>query len=765
MHSTHRLALVCLAFAVAAVGCQPEATGSAQLAVSMGQALASSASVTRVTVTSSGPGIPSVTTELTQTGTVWSGVILNIPAGAQRTFLARAFDAGNAPLFEGTASGVTITANQTSLVALTLQELNPPPPFSNEGPVIQSISATATTVQTGGSLTVQSVAQDPNVGDTLSYLWTASAGSFANPTHPSSSWTAPATAGLVTLTLAVSDNRGALSSVSLSVNVVSGTGDGTAVLDVRFNAWPSVSALTASATRLDAGQSTTVVATASDSDGDTLSYQWAATCAGSWTNASSRTASFSPSALPGGTCNNCQLTVTVSDGRGGQTRGTVGLCVTPTLATRFPPSIVRASQSSLSAQPSQTLAFEVTASDPQNSALTFSWGASGGTLGSAQSASNTSRVSWTAPACAPPTSAISITATVTNAHGLSATRAFTVTGLPACSAWAPAASMASTRYLFTTTRLANGQVLAVGGVSSTGAELASAELYTPATDTWTPTGSMPSPRANHSATLLPNGKVLVTGGGWSGPILATAVLYDPATGSWSTANPMATARYGHTATLLPSGKVLVAGGRANSLFFASAELYDPTTGAWTPTGAMAASRQDATATLLPNGKVLVAGGQGDTGTQVTAELYDPATGAWTPASYLGGPRMGAAAALLPTGEVLVTGGFGGDILAATELYNPTTNRWRWAVPMSSPRINHTMTLLSDGRVLVSGGHSGSTVLATAQVYDPTTGLWSSAGSMSAPRWWGMATLLDDGRVLVAGGSTVTMIASAELYTP
>ena len=196
MHSTQRLALLCLALTLALplVGCQGEATGSAQLAVSVGQGLSSAASVTRVTVTSSGPGIPSVTTELTRAGEVSTGVISSLPAGTQRSFLARAFDGGDNPLFEGSSSGVTITANQTTLVALTLQEVNPPPPFSNEGPIIQSVSATPTTVQTGGFVTVQSTAQDPNVGDTLSYSWTASAGSFANPTHPGSSWTAPATA-------------------------------------------------------------------------------------------------------------------------------------------------------------------------------------------------------------------------------------------------------------------------------------------------------------------------------------------------------------------------------------------------------------------------------------------------------------------------------------------------------------------------------------------------------------------------------------------
>jgi len=765
MHSTQRLTLVCLAFALALAGCQEEPTGTVQLAASLEQGLASAASVTRVTVTSSGPGIPSVTTELTRTGGVWTAVIGNIPAGSQRTFLARAFDAGNTLLFEGASPGVTITANQTTLVALTLQELNPPPPFSNEGPIIESVSATPTTIQTGGLISVQSTARDPNVGDTLTYAWTASAGTFSNPTHPGSSWTAPATPGVVTLTLTVSDNRGASSSVSLAVNVVSGSGDGSAVLDVHFNSWPRVSALSASATRLDPGQSTTVAANASDSDGDALSYQWAATCAGSWTSASSRTASFSPSVLPAGACNNCQLTVTVSDGRGGQTTGSVALCVSTTTASRFPPTLIRAYQSALTAQPAQALAFEVTASDPQSSSLTFSWSASAGTVGTAQGSADTSRVSWTAPACASPTSPASITATITNAHGLSATRVFTVAGLPACTSWAPTASMAVARYLFTATLLPSGKVLAVGGVGSMGRSIMTVELYDPATGSWAPTGSLPSPRGVHTATLLPNGKVLVAGGGYEGPILETAVLYEPATGSWASASPMAFARFGHSATLLPSGKVLIAGGRDGTQALAASELYDPATGAWIPTGSMATPRRGHTATLLPSGKVLVAGGQGNAGTLSSAELYDPASGTWTPAGSMRSMRLEASETLLPNGKVLVTGGLVSGSVATAELYDPATNAWAWTSPMASPRFGHTSTLLPTGKVLISAGNAWSHVLDAAQLYDPATGTWSSAGSLAGARYLGTATLLNDGRVLVAGGSNGTLISSAELYTP
>ncbi|AKJ02383.1 hypothetical protein ATI61_108230 [Archangium gephyra] len=64
------------------------------------------------------------------------------------------------------------------------------------------------------------------------------------------------------------------------VNVTSGKGD-TAV-NAALNTWPQVGNLSASATALEVNESTTVSATASNNDGDTLAYSWAASCPGTW---------------------------------------------------------------------------------------------------------------------------------------------------------------------------------------------------------------------------------------------------------------------------------------------------------------------------------------------------------------------------------------------------------------------------------------------------------------------------------------------------
>jgi hypothetical protein len=737
-------------------------TGLAQFAVSAPLAL--SASISRVSVTASAADFSSVSVELVSSNGSWGGVLGNIPVGTNRSFLAQAFDSSNTLLFQGSASGVSIAAGQTSLVAITLQQLAPVPPYSNEAPLIDSLVASATSVQPGASLSLTAEVHDPNTGDTLSLAWTASGGSFSVPTAAATTWTAPSSIGVQTLTLTVTDSQGAAVSVSLAVNVASGSATtGNATFDLSFNRWPVVSRVSASLNRLDAGQSTSLSAIGSDADGDALSYQWTASCPGTWTNASSSSASFVPSSVPASACNNCRLTLTVQDGRGGQATGSLNLCIASASIERFAPLFTNSYQSSASVSPGQTVSFDVTAMDPQSSSLAFTWSANTGSLATAQSTAATSSVVWTAPSCLQPGVTPSVTATVTNAFGLSASRSSPLSGLPACvAAWSSAGSMSTGREEFTATLLPSGKVLVAGGLSSSIA-LASAELYDPATHSWASAGSMAASRYAQTATLLPSGKVLILGGRFSSTgYRAQAELYDPATHSWASAAPMASARGYHTATLLSSGKVLVTGG-VSSTALSSSELYDPATNSWAPATALATARYGHTATLLPSGKVLVAGGYHG-GFPSSAELYDPATHSWSSAGSLAVARGAHTATLLSSGKVLIAGGYNGSYLSPAELYDPATNSWSSASSLAVARRNPTAILLSSGKVLVSGGYNG-TYLSSAELYDPATHSWSSTAPMASGRQFHAATLLSSGKVLAAGGTQGSALSSAELYTP
>ena len=63
-------------------------------------------------------------------------------------------------------------------------------------------------------------------------------------------------------------------------------------------------------------------------------------------------------------------------------------------------------------------------------------------------------------------------------------------------------SLKTARDLDTATLLSNGNVLITGGVGTSGAALASSELYTPASGTFVATGAMNQARSAFAAALL-----------------------------------------------------------------------------------------------------------------------------------------------------------------------------------------------------------------------------------------------------------------------
>jgi hypothetical protein len=321
-------------------------------------------------------------------------------------------------------------------------------------------------------------------------------------------------------------------------------------------------------------------------------------------------------------------------------------------------------------------------------------------------------------------------------------------------------SMGAARSYHTATLLPNGKVLVAGGFDSSGAPLASSELYDPTAKIFLSTvNNLPNKAAGHTATLLVTGpdagKVLIVGGGNS-----SSEIYDPSSNSWSSAGGISGQRSFHTATLLSDGKILIAGGSdSNGKTTNTAVVYDPVARSYSSTGSMLASRDFHAAMLLTAGlnagKVLIAGGRSSSGKSYMylagAELYDPATGAFTAAGDLIAARYGHSAIAIANGpnagKILLAGGANTTTVASAELYDPATGGFASTGALAA-RQNFTLFPFLSG-VVAAGGRNGSTRLATAEIYADFSFL--SAGSMTAPRSGHTATPLPGGAVLVAGG--------------
>ena len=391
-------------------------TGDANVGVAT-QA-ASTADVTKVTLTVSGPGIPTaIVKDLKFVNGQWAGKLSGIPVGSDRVFLAEAYDATNTILYTGGASGVTITKGETTSVALVLQQKTPPNPFANGAPQISSLVASAAEAAPGAPVALAVTATDPD-NDALTYAWTATGGSLANAATATPIWTAPLTDGTQTLSVSVTDGNGGQAGMSVQLKTNS---KGSAEVSTTFNNWPVVTQVAAAPGQLQPGDSSILTVTATDVDGDALTYAWSDNCGGSFSSTLADAPTWTaPATTPSG--GTCTLTVSVSDGRGGAASGELLIGVNLPDAN-LPPVIDQYFQSADAVSATEQVNLWVSASDPEGAAVSFTWAASGGTLGTATDTASSSELMWTAPSTS---GTYSVTATVTDASGLTTTLPFAV---------------------------------------------------------------------------------------------------------------------------------------------------------------------------------------------------------------------------------------------------------------------------------------------------------------------------------------------------
>ena len=134
--------------------------------------------------------------------------------------------------------------------------------LANHRPAITGLEADPEKVIPLGSCQIACNASDRD-GDQLSYNWSASGGEI-NEEGATVTWTAPRSEGSYNVTVIVTDGRG-------------GEVMEWVIIEVRANRSPTITNLVADADWTTPSDSIQVTCTASDRDGDELSYEWIAT--------------------------------------------------------------------------------------------------------------------------------------------------------------------------------------------------------------------------------------------------------------------------------------------------------------------------------------------------------------------------------------------------------------------------------------------------------------------------------------------------------
>lgn len=310
-------------------------------------------------------------------------------------------------------------------------------------------------------------------------------------------------------------------------------------------------------------------------------------------------------------------------------------------------------------------------------------------------------------------------------------------------------TMAAARGMHTATRLNDGRVLIVGGVSTGSVTLASCEIFDPATGAITPTGSLAGPRAGHNAVLLGNGRVLVAGGtsnfiipvgGTIGAVLnaslTTGEVYNPATNLWSPAgNAMASKRFGCAGVRLNDGRALITSGISGTTVFfgletinftATTSYFDPATNLFSAGPSIGTGRALHSAATLPDGRVYVAGGA----LAALIPAVSNTTRVLSGGVFGAGPTLALACAM-PTlvlqgnGALHIAGGISGDLV--TQTFGAVAAVARYLGTVATPLSALPMAMggqfgfrLLDGSLLYCGGSdaAGTATLASF-IYTPS----------------------------------------------
>jgi len=196
---------------------------------------------------------------------------------------------------------------------------------------------------------------------------------------------------------------------------------------------------------------------------------------------------------------------------------------------------------------------------------------------------------------------------------------------PTALTWTSRAAMVQTRKTFKLTTLANGNAIAIGGLTAAGAALNTCEIYDQVGNTWSATGPMTYARYAYGRITLPDGRIVVAGGYGYNPtqsatpvILNTCEIYDPQTGFWQMLPPMTVAReYPSLHYIASRNAVVVTGGLGDT---AIESLYLPTMKWSVSAAALTSGFGRSAAGVAGIDTILVSGGVNNGGTSTKSNF-------------------------------------------------------------------------------------------------------------------------------------------------
>jgi hypothetical protein len=181
------------------------------------------------------------------------------------------------------------------------------PPAANQPPIISNlVIITEGEINPGGSTYIECAATDPD-DDELSYTWSTDGGTISG-SGATVAWTAPDQVGTYTVTVEVSDGDG-IATDQLAITVL------------EPNSPPIIESLTTDCRRVKPAKTAVITCVASDPDGDELTYTWSAE-RGAFSGEGATVSWTGPSEL-----DTYVITITVSDGRGGEVTDSIEIIV------------------------------------------------------------------------------------------------------------------------------------------------------------------------------------------------------------------------------------------------------------------------------------------------------------------------------------------------------------------------------------------------------------------------------------------------------